>query len=83
MEAVSATKAQWSRQDHADWVQYWNAVNIQEGSPDNKIDFHWADIFPIRTPTVLRVALVDPTTVPLLCKFCSQFNRFCESYQKG
>jgi 2-hydroxychromene-2-carboxylate isomerase len=68
MMAVSKTKALWSRQDHADWTAYWNAVNTQEGRPDKNIDFHWADQFPIRTPTVLRVAIVEPKTVPLLCK---------------
>lgn len=66
--AVSPTKARWSRQDHADWTAYWNAVNEQEGGPDKGIEFHWAEVFPIRTPTVLRVAIVEPKTVPLLCE---------------
>ncbi|PVH95211.1 thioredoxin-like protein [Periconia macrospinosa] len=74
MMAVSPTKAIWSRQDHADWVQYWNSVNIQEGSPDKNIDFHWADVFPIRTPTVLRVALAEPATVSLLYRACWEDN---------
>lgn len=67
MAAVSQQKAIYSRHDHQDWVLYWNAVNAQEGSPDKPISFQWAENFPIRTPTVLRVALVDPSTVPLLC----------------
>ncbi|KAF2676294.1 thioredoxin-like protein [Lentithecium fluviatile CBS 122367] len=66
MLAISPTKAMWSRQDHADWTRYWNAVNAQEGSTDANINFHWADIFPIRTPTLLRCAIVDTTVVPLL-----------------
>jgi hypothetical protein len=69
MLAISPTKAIWSRQDHADWTRYWNEVNVQEGNPDANIDFHWADQFPIRTPTLLRCAIVNPTVVPLLCKF--------------
>lgn len=68
MLAVSPMKAVWSRQDHADWTVYWNAVSASEGIMDNPIAFHWADVFPIRTPTVLRVAIAEPTTVPLLCK---------------
>lgn len=68
MAAVSAQKAAWSRQDHADWVRFWNVVNEQDGRPDKAIAFHWADIFPIRTPTVLRCALADPTCVEVLCK---------------
>lgn len=68
MLAISPTKAAWSKQDHADWTTYWNAVNVSEGGADKAIDFHWADVFPIRTPTVLRVAIVEPETVPLLCK---------------
>lgn len=72
MLAVSATKAAWSKQDHADWTAYWNAVNVSEGGTDKSIAFHWATVFPIRTPTVLRVAIVEPSTVPLLCKFYIQ-----------
>lgn len=68
MLAISPAKASWSKQDHADWTAYWNAVNVSEGGQDNAIAFHWADVFPIRTPTVLRVAIVEPRTVPLLCK---------------
>lgn len=68
MLAVSPTKAAWSRQDHADWTAYWNAVNTSHGSKNKEIDFHWADVFPIRTPTVLRVVIVEPTTVAVLCK---------------
>lgn len=74
MAAVSAAKALWTRQDHADWTAYWNAVNVQDGRKDKNIDFYWADQFPIRTPTVLRVALVEPKTVPLLCKLYIQIN---------
>lgn len=70
MLTVSKPKAQWSRQDHADWTAYWNAVNSQEGGKDKHIDFHWATQFPIRTPTALRVCIVEPKTIPFLCKFC-------------
>ncbi|KAF3040380.1 hypothetical protein E8E11_003376 [Didymella keratinophila] len=70
MLAVSPAKAAWSRQDHADWVTYWNAVNASQGSKDKEIAFQWADVFPIRTPTVLRVAIVEPATVPLLYSAC-------------
>jgi hypothetical protein len=65
--AISSTKAAWVRQDYGDWVRFWNAVNIQEGSPDKRIDFQWADVFPIRTPTVLRCAIGKPEAIPLLC----------------
>jgi 2-hydroxychromene-2-carboxylate isomerase len=68
MLAVSATKAAWSRQDHADWTKWWNAVNEQEGGKDRRIDFNWAEVFPIRTPTVLRVGIVEPKTMGLLCE---------------
>ncbi|KAF2821588.1 thioredoxin-like protein [Ophiobolus disseminans] len=72
--AISPTKAIWSRQDHADWTAWWNAVNVQEGKNDNGIEFHWADVFPIRTPTVLRVAIVEPKTVGLLYSACWEHN---------
>jgi len=41
-------------------------VNQQECSPEKNIDFYWADIFPIRTSTVLRVAIAEPSIVPVL-----------------
>lgn len=74
MAAVSPTKAAWSRQDHADWTKYWNAVNVQDGGKDKNIDFHWADQFPIRTPTVLRVVLVEPGLMQLLYSACWENN---------
>lgn len=77
MLAISPAKAVWSRQDHADWTAYWNAVNISEGGDDKHITFHWADVFPIRTPTVLRVAIVEPATVPLLCMLLIKTGTVC------
>lgn len=72
MAAVSATKAAWSRQDHGDWVDWWNAVGMQSGNggrgAGKSVEFTWAENFPIRTPTVLRVGIVDESTTPLLCK---------------
>ena len=72
MAAVSPAKALWSRQDHADWTEYWNAISRQDGG--REVKFYWADIFPIRTPTVLRVALVEPDTTNLLCKLHALFH---------
>ena len=71
MAAISEQKRNYSQLDHRDWVRWWNAVNDQEGRPDKNIDFHWADIFPIRTPTVLRAVLVKPNLVGPLCKWPS------------
>lgn len=67
MSAVSEQKANYSRLDHGDWVRWWNAVNEQNGHADKPIDFYWADIFPIRTPTVLRAAIAEPDLVAPLC----------------
>ncbi|KAG9193685.1 hypothetical protein G6011_03720 [Alternaria panax] len=71
--AVSPAKLLWTRQDHADWAEYWNAVSTQDGG--RKVKFFWADIFPIRTPTVLRVALVKPETTSLLFEACWSHNQ--------
>lgn len=67
MAAISEAKRNYSKLDHTDWVQWWNAVNHQNGRPDKNIDFHWADIFPIRTPTVLRAVFAEPRLVDVLC----------------
>ncbi|KAL8243862.1 hypothetical protein R6Q59_010120 [Mikania micrantha] len=72
--ALSPAKADWSRQDHRDWTNYWNAVNEQEGRPDKTIEFYWAGVFPIRTPTVLRLAMTEPSTVGTLYRDCWEGN---------
>lgn len=69
--AVSAAKAAWTSQDIVDWTRWWNAVNVQEGGRDGKFGFYWADVFPIRSPTLLRVGLVEPRVTKVLCKFLS------------
>jgi hypothetical protein len=82
MAAISPAKALWSKQDHADWTEYWNAVNTQDAGKEDSIEevkFYWADVFPIRTPTVLRVALVKPETTKLLCKLN---NPLCSSHMQ-
>jgi hypothetical protein len=73
MAAISEAKQKYSKLDHTDWVRWWNDVNKQNGSPDKDIDFHWADIFPIRTPTVLRAALAEPELTGVLCKSSNLF----------
>jgi hypothetical protein len=56
------------QKDLSDWVRYWNAVNAQTGSNDKPIEFKWPDQFPIRSPTVLRCAMVEPKLTAMLCK---------------
>ena len=74
MAAVSAAKRRWVQQDHADWVAWWNAVAASTGREDGRVAFRWASVFPIRTPEVLRVAIVEPKTIPCLCtSLCSPF----------
>ncbi len=43
-------------------------MNEQQGRLDKNIDFHWAENFPIRTPTLLKVVLVEPKLIDALCK---------------
>src|ERR1700761_3995819 len=86
MAAISEQKRKYSQLDHTDWVRWWNQVNAQEGSPDKNIDFHWADIFPIRTPAVLRAVLAEPKLIGALCMFSFQGlnhskNDFADSQQ--
>ncbi|EME40092.1 hypothetical protein DOTSEDRAFT_179024 [Dothistroma septosporum NZE10] len=74
MAAISEQKRNYSTLDHSDWVRWWNAINEQDGCPDKNIDFYWADKFPIRTPTVLRAALVEPKLVDVLYRACWERN---------
>jgi hypothetical protein len=74
MAAISEQKRRYSQLDHTDWVRWWNQVNKQEVSPDKNIDFHWADVFPIRTPTCLRAVIVEPKLVGPLFNACWEQN---------
>lgn len=73
MKAISEAKREYMRLDQADWVRWWNDVNHQDGRPDKNINFYWVDIFPIRTPAVLRAVLVEPRLVDILCGFLELF----------
>ena len=67
--AYSPQKRAYSNKDTNDWVRHWNAINTQNGSPDKEIAFRFTDKFPIRSPELLRVAMVEPRSIPLICKF--------------
>ncbi|RMD42147.1 hypothetical protein DV735_g3011, partial [Chaetothyriales sp. CBS 134920] len=66
----SAARRAYDLLDHNDWVRWWNAVNEQEGNPDKPVDFYWNDIFPIRTPLLLRALLVQPDLAAPLYRAC-------------
>ncbi|ETN41601.1 uncharacterized protein HMPREF1541_03537 [Cyphellophora europaea CBS 101466] len=74
MATVSEAKRKYQQLDHNDWCQWWNDINRQNGLPDKEISFHWADIFPIRTPAVLRAVLVEPKLVDVLFRGCWERN---------
>jgi hypothetical protein len=69
MLTISPQKRAYTRQDQADWVRHWNAINNQEKGPEKPIKLRFPDIFPIRSPMLLRVAMVEPKTIPVLCTF--------------
>jgi 2-hydroxychromene-2-carboxylate isomerase len=71
MAAVSVAKRKWVQQDHADWVAWWSAVALSSRRKDGQVEFQWASVFPIRTPEVLRVAIVELKTIPVLCMLSS------------
>ena len=68
MLAYSPQKRAYSGKDQADWIRHWNALNIQQGGHDQEIKLRFPDQFPIRSPTLLRVAMVEPKTIPAMCK---------------
>ncbi|OAP55984.1 hypothetical protein AYL99_10136 [Fonsecaea erecta] len=70
MEAVSQAKRDYMRKDLGDWVRHWNGVNEQRGAHDKPVQFRWPSRFPLRTPTALRCAIVDPFLTPLLFRAC-------------
>jgi hypothetical protein len=69
MLAVSPQKRAYGGKDQTDWIRHWNGLNAQSGTPDERITLRFPDQFPIRSPTLLRVAMVDPRTIPVICIF--------------
>ena len=74
MLAMSPQKLAYTRQDQADWVRHWNAINSQQDGSKKAIEFRFPDVFPIRSPTLLRIAMIEPKTIPVLCRFPPSLN---------
>ncbi|OAL29835.1 hypothetical protein AYO20_09028 [Fonsecaea nubica] len=74
MAAVSQAKRDIMHKDMGDWIRHWNSINQQRGSHDKPVEMHWPTQFPIRTPTALRCAIVDPNLTPLLFRACWERN---------
>jgi hypothetical protein len=70
MLAMSPQKRAYSGKDQNDWIRHWNALNAQTGKLEEEITLHFPDQFPIRSPTLLRVAMVEPSTIPVMCMSC-------------
>jgi hypothetical protein len=66
--AISPQKRAYNDRDQGDWIRHWNALNVQAGSLEKEITLRFPDQFPIRSPTLLRVAIVDARTIPVMCK---------------
>ncbi|KAL5117418.1 hypothetical protein ACEQ8H_004734 [Pleosporales sp. CAS-2024a] len=77
MLAASPAKAAWSTQDLADWTAWWNAVGTAEeaGARAQSLRFTWPRVFPIRTPTALRVGLVQEKSLDALYAACWQHDK--------
>ncbi|KAH0842254.1 hypothetical protein FOPE_07357 [Fonsecaea pedrosoi] len=74
MAAMSQAKRDIMHKDMGDWIRHWNSINQQRGSHDKPVEMHWPTQFPIRTPTALRCAIVDPNLTPLLFRACWERN---------
>jgi hypothetical protein len=67
MLAISQQKRTYMGKDQTDWMRHWNALNAQTGHPDEEVVLRFPDQFPIRSPTLLRIAIVEPKTIPAMC----------------
>lgn len=74
MLAYSEQKRNYVNLDISDWPRLWNAVHAQEHTMNKPIEFRFPDKFPIRTPTLLRCAIVDPSCIPVLYRACWERN---------
>ncbi|TID16457.1 protein disulfide [Venturia nashicola] len=74
MSVLSEQKRNYANLDISDWPRLWNAVDAQEHTMDKPIEFRFPEKFPIRTPTLLRCAIVDPSCIPVLYRACWERN---------
>ena len=51
---MTPPKRRYMGKDLQDWANWWG------------VPFEFAKVFPLRTPTALRVALIDPSTTPVI-----------------
>ncbi|KAJ1323403.1 DsbA family protein [Microdochium nivale] len=73
--AVSRQKREWASLDMVDWVRFWRAVDeqddgLKEADGVMPEPVRWPDVFPIRSPNLLRCAIVDERVVPVLYRAC-------------
>jgi 2-hydroxychromene-2-carboxylate isomerase len=66
MNSLSEAKRQYNAQDLMDWSAYWDGCNAKEYPPIEGPHLRWPDEFPIRSVTALRVAIIEPKTVPAI-----------------
>lgn len=64
MNTLSEAKRRYNAQDLMDWSAYWDGCNAKEYPPIEGPHLRWPDEFPIRSVTALRVAIIEPKTVP-------------------
>ncbi|KAI1502265.1 protein disulfide [Biscogniauxia marginata] len=72
--AMSVQKRQYNIQDLHDWIKFWSDVDKQEENSYEPIRFRWPDVFPIRSPTLLRCAIANPSCIPVLYEACWVLN---------
>ncbi|KAJ3113692.1 hypothetical protein HDU96_003057 [Phlyctochytrium bullatum] len=60
MLAVPPIKREYAARDMSDWVQYWSALPYPDGTTPKPLNFRFPTVFPIRSVTPLRVAIVEP-----------------------
>ncbi|KXJ85889.1 thioredoxin-like protein [Microdochium bolleyi] len=71
--AASKQKREWGSLDMVDWVRFWRAVDEQDGLQGSDVKpepVRWPDVFPIRSPNLLRCAIADEAVIPTLYRAC-------------
>ena len=68
-QAQNKSKVAYGRQDLMQWSAYTSAVNSQEYPKIPEVNLRWPEQFPIRSVTALRVAILEPKVVDVICTF--------------
>lgn len=63
---ADSNKSRYVAMDTKNTVQFLNGIN--KSLNVESVDTYWNDAFPLRTVTSLRIAILEPNVIPIICE---------------